>query len=122
MDCCLPPTTPPAHNSTRYWLLDCEIGGGGGDATGSRRCKPDMEVRTDRGGWRGSGERTFARGKTGGRSGICAAERTWLAFTLAWGNAWQLQPCSPWQVNGHTPGGPEKRQLSCKHAQQSKPN
>lgn len=74
--CCLPPTTPPAHNSTRYWLLDCEIGGGGGDATGSRRCKPDMEVRTDRGGWRGSGERTFARGKTGGRSGICAAERS----------------------------------------------
>lgn len=35
-----------------------------------------MEVRTDRGRWRGSGERMFARGKTGGKNGICAAERS----------------------------------------------
>lgn len=70
-----PPPTPP-HNSTRHWLLDCEIGGGGGgNATGSRRCEPDVEVRTERGRRRGSGERMFARGEAGGRSGICAAER-----------------------------------------------
>lgn len=53
-----PPTHPPTLNSTRHWLVDCEIGDGGssGDATDSRQYEPDTEVRTDRGRWRRSEE------------------------------------------------------------------
>lgn len=43
----------PARSSTRHWLLNCEIGGGG-DVTESMPYELVTGVRTDRGRWRGS--------------------------------------------------------------------
>ncbi len=69
---------PPTLSSTRRWLLDCEIGGGG-DATESRQYEPDMEVRTDRERWRSEESEKFQselRGRGVQEDGVGLVQQT----------------------------------------------